>query len=213
MASQITVSGRIQHKHMDTTLLMKRVEECFPKLERSDADFVIPLADCRAEFFCTSSQSLDFRIAPSESDGAGRVTSSKAVTAIEMLVRSTDTLWVGMRRALKVRRLRRYPVLDRCVIEDTQSRSILLVRDSLSPLRSPGAKVAYIISFLFCIIGLALILWQLSRRQPADSRIANVITIAVSLGIAALSTPLPIVINWRDWKRTFAWRYVRLEQR
>jgi hypothetical protein len=213
MPSQITVSGRIQHKHMDTALLISRVEKRFPKLERSESDFVIPLNDCRAEFFCTSTQSLDFRIAPNESGSTDRATISKAVVAIEMLVRSTDSLWPGLRRALKVSRLRRYPVLDRCVIEDTRSRSILLVRDSLSPLRSPGAKVAYVISFLFCITGLALIIWQLKRQQPADSRIANAITIAVSFGIAALSTPLPILINWRDWKKMFAWRYVRIEQR
>lgn len=213
MANQITVSGRIKHKHMNTDLLITSARKHFPKLELSDYDFVIPLADCRAQFFCNSTRSLDFRIVPNTSDGVNRASAARAVTAIEMLVRSTDTIWEGMRQALGSRRFWRKPTLDRCVIEDTQSRSVLLVRDSESPLRSAGAKVAYIMTGIFLAVGLALVLWQLKKHQTTDARTANILTITLSLGVAALATPLPILISWREWKKSFTWRYIRIGQR
>ena len=209
IATQITVSGRIQHKDMDATALMKRVRKHFPKLEASDYDFTIPLVDCRAQFACENTGNLDFRIIPIASDSANTTTTSSAVTAIELLVRSSDMLWRGVRKSLTTRYLRRHPILEQCRIEDTQTKFTLLTRD-VSPLRSAGAKVAYLMGVLFCAAIIALVLWQLRMRQSADTRTANILTIAVSLGVAAVTAPVPILINWRDWKRNLKWRYARI---
>jgi len=208
--SQMTASGRIAHKHMDAETLITRLRNHFPKLERSAGDFVIPLGDCRAEFFCINSQHLDFRISPVASDGANRATTSKAITAIEMLVQSTDVLWEGLRSSLRHPRSRKFPTLIRCVIQDTQSRVPLLIHDSSSPLRSPGAKTAYAMSLIFCITGAFLVVWQLHTSEPSGARTANILAIALPIGVAVISTPAPILINWREWKKTFTWRYVRI---
>ena len=213
VASQITVSGRIQHKDMDATILMKRIRKHFPRLEASDYDFTIPLGDCRAQFACENIGNLDFRIVPTASDGASPVTTSSAVTAIEMLVRSTDTLWRGVRKSLATPYLRKHPILEECRIEDTQTKFTLLTRDATSPLRSTGAKVAYLMSVLFFIAAIILVLWQLRMHQSADTRTANILTITLSLGAAALSAPIPILVDWRDWKKTLKWRYARVGQR
>jgi hypothetical protein len=212
MPSQITVSGRVQHKEMDAQAIINLLRKAFPRLEPSDYDFVIPLNDCRAQFFCTSTRCLEFRIQPETSSGPDRARSSKAVTAIEILVRSTDTLWDGMRNALGIKPFSRRPTLD-CVIEDTQSRTTLLVRESASPLRSPGAKVAYVISAIFCAATAFLILWQIHTRQPSKDRITNILTVLLSLGVAALTIPVPILVNWREWKKALNWRYVRAGRR
>jgi hypothetical protein len=192
---------------MDPEILRMRVQNTFPQLEQSEGDFTISLPDCRAVFFCTHTGELDFQVTPL---GSGANQASKAITAIEILVPSTDALWEGLRSSLRIGRLRKYPTLIECAIKDAQSRTKLLVRDSISPLLSSGAKLAYAISFLYCILGVVLVLWQLHIRESADIRTANILTVTLSLGIAAVSVPIPIVTNWREWKKSFSWRYARV---
>lgn len=212
-ATQVTVSGRIQHRKMDAPALMRRIRKHFPQVEASDYDFTIPVEECRAQFVCGNIGNLDFRIIPSTSDGVRPVSTESTVTAIEMLVRSTDKLWPDVRKSLTTNYLWKRPVLTECRIEDTQSKFTLLIRDTASPLRSPGAKIAYAISAFFFITAIALVVWQLRMHQSADARTANILAIALALGVAAVSAPVPILINWRDWKKSLQWRYARVGQR
>lgn len=194
---------------------MKRIRKHFPQVEASDYDFTIPIPaeECRAQFVCGNIGNLDFRIVPSISDGMRPVSTASAVTAIEMLVRSTDKLWPDVQKSLTSNYLRKRPILTQCRIEDTQSKFTLLIRDTASPLRSPGAKIAYAISALFFIAAIALVVWQLRMRQPTDVRTTNILAIALALGVAAVSAPVPIFVNWRDWKKSLQWRYARIGQR
>jgi len=211
MVSQVVLSGTIMHEHMETETLIARVRTTFPKLECSAWDFVIPLGDCRAEFFCLSTQTIDFRIVPSES-GWGHVGSSRVIPVIEILVRSTDALWEGLRSSLRVGHLGKRPRLTDCAIVDDSSKASLLIRDQVSPLRSLGAKISYAFSFIFCAAAIALVIWQLHTKQSADVRAANILAITVPLGVAAVASPIPILITWREW-RAFTWRYRRIRQR
>src|SRR4051794_1449003 len=97
MASQITVSGLIQHRQMPRNEVVKRIREYFPNLQVGPPDFVIPLSDAYAEFYCDSAINLQFRIVPGN---AGSKSALRAVPAAEVLVRSTETLWKGLEMAL-----------------------------------------------------------------------------------------------------------------
>ena len=207
------MSGRIQHREMNAAALMKRIRTHFPQAEASDYDFTIPIDECRAQFVCGNIGNLDFRIVPPISDDMRPVSTASAVTAIEMLVRSTDKLWPDVQKSLTSNYLRKRPILTECRIEDTQSKFTLLIRDTASPLRSSGAKIAYAISALFFIAAIALVVWQLRMRQPTDVRTTNILAIALALGVAAVSAPVPIFVNWRDWKKSLQWRYARIGQR
>jgi len=198
---------------MHATALMTRIRKFFPRVEESDYDFTIPLGECRAQFVCGNIGNLDFRIIPSATDSLQHTSSESAVTAIELLVRSTDMLWPGIRKSLTTKHFWKRPILTECRIEDTQSKFTLLIRDTASPLRSPGAKVAWVISLLFAIAIMALVVWQLHASEPSNIRSTNILTIALALGTAALSAHIPIFINWRDWKKSLQWRYTRVGQR
>jgi len=187
-----------------------RVKRSFPRVLPGGADFYIQLNDCKVEFFCSSTTVLEFSIIPTDAANPNRTV--RAVTAAELLVRSTDTIWHGLQKSLRCGVLGKRPKMDRCAIEDSQSRSTLLVRDDRSPLVSPGAKVAYVASFLFAIVGAALIYWQLRDTGPVDSQGANILSIALSLGVAAFSMPVPIFVNWIQWRKSLVWRYVRAGQ-
>ena len=207
MTQQMMASGRIKHKNMNLEAVKTRVRERFPKLEESDGDFAIPLVDCRAVLWCQHNKELLFKVAPQENNGTNR-----AVTEIELLAPSTDSLWEGLRDSLKYGLYGRYPALTQCCIEDRRSKAKLLIRDPVpSPLRSPGAKVAYIMSILFGVACAALVVWQLHLHQSRDTRVANILAIALATGVAAVSMPVPILINWRDRKKTSTWRYARVE--
>jgi hypothetical protein len=209
-STQVTVSGRIRHSEMNAVALMDRIRRHFPQVEASDYDFTIPMGDCRAQFVCGNIGNLDFRIVPSVSDGARPSSTASAVTSVEMLVRTTDKLWPDVRKSLTTKYLRKRPILTECRIEDTQSKFTLLIRDTESPLASSGAKIAYAMSLIFCLAAIPLVFWQVKIHQSADTRTANILAIALTLGAAAVSVPIPIVVNWRDWKKSLPWRYARI---
>jgi|SRR5271165_2277501 len=213
MGSQMVASGRIRHENMAPEAMTARVREHFPKLEESDGDFVIPLADCRAVMFCQHNGELFFEVTPLVSGGDNRVVTEidRVVTEVELLVPSTDSLWEGLRNSLKRGPGKKYPTLTECSIEDRRSKAKLLLRDPISPLRSPGAKIAYSMSLLFCVIGVILVVWQFHMRQSADARTANVLAVALAFGVAAASMPVPILMNWRERKNASAWRYARVK--
>lgn len=211
MASQIVAFGRIRHKKMSIETLRARVKDQFPKLDRSDGDFAIPLDDhCKAVFVEEHESVLSFTVKTDEA-GTGRV-----AAAVRVLVPATDTLWEGLRPALRVNNREPgeddlpdgYPTLSQCCIKDKQSHSPLLTRYTApSPLRSRSAKVTYVMSVLFCLVGGLLIGLQFPWHESADARNANIWAIAVAFGVAAVSVLIPVMMNWREWERTPVWRF------
>ena len=215
MVSQVVVTGSIAHHPMETAKLIACVRENFPALVEGGTrlnanpqpDFSIRFPDCLAEFFCLSTTSLDFVISVAPSNSKRERQQERAVSATESLVRTCETLLAGLTTALRRRYTRRKPRLEMCVVEDPFSRSTILLRGTASPLRSAGAKISLGLMLFWLIVAGALTWWQIGVHQSADSRRANILAICLSLGVAAISTPLPILINWREWKHNPAWRY------
>jgi hypothetical protein len=208
--SQIAASGTVYHSDMDEATVLAKVQARFPKVAVGGMDFIIPLGDCEAEFYRTNSTVLEFHIKPVSSSGSAGPNPSRAVTAAEMLVRATETLWFGLEQSLMTGRWRhRRPTLVRCSIEDIYTTTTLLARETQSPLRSSGAKVAYGFSALYIVAAVILTYWQFTTPNSRDVRQANVLGIALALVVAAVSTPVPVLMSWREWKGNLSWKYVR----
>jgi len=209
-ASQIAASGIIYHSDMDEATVLAKVKSRFPKAAIGGMDFVIPLGDCEAEFYRTNSTALEFHVKPVSSSGStGAPNPARAVTAAEMLVRATETLWFGLEQSLRTGRWKHRPTLKRCSIEDTYTTTTLLARETQSPLLSSGAKVAYAFSVLYLVAAIILTYWQFATPHSKDVRQANVLGIALALVVAAVSTPAPVFMSWREWKGSLSWKYVR----
>lgn len=188
---------------MDSTVLLTKIQTVFPRAAAGGMDFVIPLNDCEVHLYCMSTSSLEFHVKATSS------VSSRSVTVVELLVRSTSVLWSGLERSLKADGRSGKATLASCVIEDTSSRGILLTCDMISPLRSTGARVAFFFSGIFTLAAIGLILWQVFTPHSGADREANVLGISLSLFLTAITTPIPIIINWREWKKELSWKYVR----
>jgi hypothetical protein len=209
-ASQIAASGTIYHSDMDEETVLAKVKARFPKAARGGMDFVIPLGDCEAEFYRANSTALEFHVKPVSSSGSIGPNPARAVTAAEMLVRATETLWYGLEQSLRSRGWRhRRPTLVRCSIEDTYTTTTLLARETQSPLLSSAAKVAYTFSVLYVLAAVILAYWQFMTPSTKEARQANVLGIALALLVAAVSTPVPVFMSWREWKGSLSWKYVR----
>lgn len=208
--SQFTVSGTIHHPDMDAVAVLAKIKARFPNAAIGGMDFIIPLGDCEAEFFRAHSAELEFHVRPVSSRGLGGPNPARAVTATEMLVRATETLWFGLEKSLRTGGWRhRRPTLVRCSIEDVNTTTALLARETQSPLLSSGAKVAYIFSILYILAATILIYWQFMTPNSKGVRQANVLGISLALFVAAVSTPVPLFMSWREWKGNLSWKYVR----
>ncbi|MFC8358791.1 hypothetical protein ACFUIY_02860 [Streptomyces griseorubiginosus] len=195
---------------MSPTEILNKVKTAFPRAAAAGLDFTIPLGDCEASFYCMSNTRLEFRVktvASGASPGGPRV-----VTSTQMLITSTNVLWDGLEKSLKVSRFRARPSLNGCHIEDVQSRNKLLFCDMSSPLWSAGAKVAYIVSGICAIAAAALILWQLQTQHDSNSQQANILGISLGLLLPAITTPIPVIVNWLEWKKQLTWKFVRSAQ-
>jgi len=105
--------------------------------------------------------------------------------------------------------IHRRPTLVRCSIEDTYTTTTLLARETQSPLLSSAAKVAYGFSALYVLAAVILTYWQFRTPNSGAARQANVLGIALALLVAAVSTPVPVFMSWREWKGSLSWKYVR----
>lgn len=214
MVSQVVINGSLTHHQMAPARLIECVRAHFPTLVPGGTsvsvnvqpDFSIQFKDCLAEFFCNSTTSLDFVLTLSRSDQRGRQ-QERAVAATESLVRTCENMLSGLTNALRRPYTRRKPRLEMCIVEDPDSKSTILLRGTASPLRSAGAKFSFGLMLCWLIVAGGLTWWQIGVHQSADSRRANILAIGLSLGVAAISTPVPILINWREWKRNPMWRY------
>ena len=85
----------------------------------------------------------------------------------------------------------------------------MLARETQSPLLSSAAKVAYTFSVLYVLAAVILAYWQFMTPSTKEARQANVLGIALALLVAAVSTPVPVFMSWREWKGSLSWKYVR----
>ncbi|MFC4033857.1 hypothetical protein ACFO3J_20580 [Streptomyces polygonati] len=197
----------IEHAEMDSAALLAKIQTAFPRAALGGLDFLVPLNDCEVQFYCMSTSALEFRVKATASSSSGA--NARSVTAVELLVRSTGVLWAGLEKALKVGGRRGRPNLARCVIEDASYRGALLTCDMTSPMRSTGARVSFGLAAIFTLVGIGLIIWQFSTPHSGSDREANVLGISLSLFVSAIALPVPIFINWREWKKELSWKYVR----
>lgn len=204
---QITVTGLIEHAELDSAALLAKIQTAFPRAAPGGLDFLVPLNDCEVHLYCMSTTALEFRVRATNT--AGSSATSRSVTVVELLVRSTGVLWTGLEKALKVGGRAGKPSLSRCVIEDTNSRSILLTCDMTSPLRSTGARVSFGLAVFFTLVAVGLIIWQLNTPHSGPDREANLLGISLSLFVSAITAPVPTLITWREWKKELTWKYVR----
>lgn len=207
----VTARGLVTHTARTPDEVFIAISAAFPKAARGGMDFTVPLGDCTANFYCRSHTTLEFHIHVTgfSNQNQGVV---GAATEAEMLIRSMEILWKGITSSLRSASLRRRPELSRCHIEEPASTAALLVCEIVSPLKSPGARISYLFSGLFALTALVLVLWQRTAPQSHDTRQSNILGILLSLVVAAVSTPIPILVNWREWKRQLVWRYVRSGQ-
>jgi hypothetical protein len=208
MASQVLVTGRVLHTKMSPEEVLQKIRHHFSHVELVGQDFSILLADCRVDCFRSNVTTLDFTIEIKPLTVSPKGGTQRVVAATEMLIRATDTVWSGFYATLRRRPWRR-PVMDLCVIEDLLSKHTLLVREQNSPLRSPAAKISCLISVLFLCVMAALMYWQFQINQPGSNRLANLLAIIIPLATAAIGTPIPVFVQWLDWRKNLVWRYVR----
>jgi hypothetical protein len=213
--SQVVVIGNLTHHQMDRLKLIQHLQTHFPTLAlgslRENAspqpDFSIQFRDCITEFFCNSTRNFDFVITVAPNNTQHGRQQERAVAATETLVLACENLLGDLTLALRRPHTRRKPRLRLCKVQDPDSNSAILIRGTPSPLTSPGGKLSIGLAIFWLIVAGALSWWQLRLHQPADSRRTNILAVGLSLGVAAVTTPLPIVTNWRDSKRNPAWRY------
>lgn len=208
MLGQVIVTGRIEHSEMIPNVVLSRILKGFPKAKTGGSDFILPLPNCEVEFFCASTKSLEFSISPTNYNGKVSEVSNRTVTSAEVLIRATESLWAGLEGVLKASWHSRRPRLKSCNLEDPHSLGVLLTRDTDSPLRSPGAKFSWWTSTLFAILAAGLVIWQLHQPE-SDARTSNLLSIVIGLGAVVAGIAIPTLINWRTWKKSFVWKYVR----
>jgi hypothetical protein len=207
MTSQIAINGKIRHKRMTQDEILRRIRLGFPNTKLGERDFVLYLNSSRVSFYCAGTGNLEFSITPVNPVGQSALVSERTVTSTEILIRAADELWPNLRRDLTAGIFKRRPELNMCNLEDPESLGVLLKRDRSSPLRSPGAKLAWVLSAFFLILALALTIWQLTSYKPSGARTSNILTILTSLSVAAITVPAPILLNWFDWKKASVWKY------
>ena len=215
MSSQVVVFGSLTHRWMIPSDLMDHIKEHFPAVApgspRADArvqpDFSIPFRDCVTEFFCTSNTNFEFVITYQHVNSRQGRQQERVVAATQSLVSACETVLEGLALTLRHPYTRRKPHLKFCNVKDSDSNSAMLERDMESPLRSPGGRLSMGLAVFWVLVACCLTWWQVRLRQSTDVRSANILAIGLSLGVAAVTTPVPIFANWREWKRGPSWRY------
>jgi hypothetical protein len=181
----LVVSGQVRHRHMQPDQVHTALAKQLPGLLISAPDFSIDRTDCRVQFFCNTSATLDFTVVL-------KVSGKPAPAAVAMLVRETEILTDALVDALG-KRFRKAKVRY-CLLEDENSRSRLLSWVREAPLYSRPAKLSY-----FLCIGLLILAAVLVRgllHQPAsESRNYNIISLLLAICLPALTLPLPFVFE------------------
>lgn len=193
----LVVSGQVLHPHMQPDQVHRALSKHLPGLLIKAPEFSIERSDCRVQFFCNTTSTLDFTV---ELKASGK----PAPAAVTALVRETEILTDALISALG-RRFRRAEV-KYCLLEDEHSRSRLLSWAFEDPLSSRPAKFSYFICIALLILAAILVKGQLA--QPAsDSRNYNIISLLLAICLPALTLPLPFLFEKLQSKGAGRWTF------
>lgn len=182
----LVVSGQIKHPPMQPSDVHASLRTQLPGLTISGLDFAIDLNNCKVEFFCNTTSTLDFTVTVPASG-------LPVPAAVALLVRETDALTSALISSLGGR-FRRAEV-KYCLLEDHRSRSELLSwSEEESPMTSRPAKLSYVISVLLIVLAIFLVKGQLDQPQ-SDARDYNVLSLILAIGLPALTLPLPFIFE------------------
>jgi hypothetical protein len=193
----LVVSGQVRHRHMQPEQVHTALSKRLPGLLVSAPDFSIERTDCRVQFFCNTSSTLDFTV---ELKASGK----PAPAAVAVLVRETEILTDALVDALG-RRFRKAQV-KYCLLEDEHSRSRLLSWISDAPLTSRPARFSYLLCIGLLILAAVLVKGQL-HQAASDSRNFNIISLLLAICLPALTLPLPFIFEHMQSRGTGRWTF------
>ncbi len=195
----LVATGQLHHQRMTPAQVKSALDPHFPGLAIGGPDYYLERPNCRVEFFCNNSSTLDFTV----TSMAG---SLPAPATVALLVREVESLQRGLAAGLS-RRFAKARV-QYCLLEDERSRSVLLQWQRDSPLLSAGAKLAYCLSVVLLVITAILVAWLL--RQPRDpTRDYNLVSLVIAMSLPALTLPLPFVFEWLRARGSSRWAFLQ----
>jgi hypothetical protein len=198
----LVVSGQVRHRQMQPTQVQAALHRNLPALLISALDFSVDRSNCRVEFFCNTSSTLDFTVTVT----AG---SLPAPAVVALLVRETDRLTSVLTKALS-KPLRRKARVQYCVLEDERSRSGLLTWSrEAPPLRSRPAKLSYFICLALLILAGILVRGQLEQSRT-EARDYNILSLILAIGLPALTLPLPFLFEQLASRGTGRWSFSQM---
>jgi hypothetical protein len=179
----LVVTARVLHREMDRDRVYAVLRKHIPGLLVSTPDFSADRSDCKVEFLCNTSTTLDFTVTLKSSTGP-------ASAAVAILTRESQSLNSAVLKALG--RPFQKAKLAYCYLEDGRSRSKLLYWVWEKPLSSRPAKLSYILSIALLIIGSVLV-YLMFKQKPSDSRTDSIISLVVAICLGVLVLPIPFV--------------------
>lgn len=81
----LVVSGQVHHRGMKPTQVQELLQEHLPGLVISAPDFSVERSNCKVDFFCNTSSTLDFTVTVTAN-------AVPAPVVVALLVRETDSL-------------------------------------------------------------------------------------------------------------------------
>lgn len=193
----LVVTGRVRHRQMQPDRVRAVLSRRIPGIVVSTPDFCVDQNDCKVEFFCTTTTTLDFTV--TLKSGAGPAPANVAVLA--RMAQSLNAavvraLWLPFRRAK----------IGYCYLEDDRSRSRLLDWVREKPLSSRPAKLSYILCVVLFVVG-GILVYLMFKQTPSDSRTDSIISLIVAIGLAVIALPLPFINEHLKLRGSGRWDY------
>jgi hypothetical protein len=195
----LVVSGQMRHRSLQPGDVRACLQKRLPGLTVVSPDFSVDRAHCKVEFFCNTTNTLDFTVTVT----AG---SLPAPGAVAVLVRESDSVTAVLQAALSKKF--RWAEISFCVLEDERSRSGLLRWERESPLRSRPAKFSYVLFGVLALLGAILVWWQL-KQPKSEARDFNVVALILAIGLPAVTVPLPFVFEHLKLKGGGRWVFTQ----
>ncbi|WP_152563789.1 hypothetical protein [Actinomadura welshii] len=194
----LVVSGQVRHSQRQPSDVEAKLRTHFPSLANlSGYDFAVDRVDCRVQFTCNNSSTLDFNVIITNA-----AASSAAPAAVALLIRETNSLNLVLAKAMGGRF--RKAQVEYCYLEDDPSRAKLLRWISDRPLWSAAAKFSYILVALLAILGYILIKGQLGQ-PPSGDRTYNIVSLVIGIALPALAIPLPFLFQHLSNRENGRW--------
>lgn len=199
----LVVTGQVHHRELHPDKVREALSGHISDLTVGDLDFYVERKEYKVQFFCNNSRTLDFAVLST----TGYV---PAPAMVSLLVRETESLRRALAAGLdsRVRKAK----LNYCVLEDQRSRNVMLQWVQDSPLKSAGARLSYLLSLILILSGLAVLAWLDLRPGIVTGR-ADMVAIAASILVPAMTLPLPFVFEWLRRGQVGRWIFVQGERR